>query len=233
LVAEHGGPCGERTLGEDCVALGQLLTDHASLSRAQLTALLYADVEGAMSEADRELERLSAPASLLHALLPLRPAVELLRCAALLEAPVLTSLPPLAFDEVALTAALERVHGASPKLDSHVFVPVRALRLRGRLFEKEIWHGVPSTALELDATHVAWQAAHEATVAEVAEAARAAALQERGIEHVALVLLAERATAAGLEREHRAWVQHFAMLPSLLRESLNVAQLQTLASLTE
>jgi hypothetical protein len=59
--------------------------------------------------------------------------------------------------------------------------------------------------------HAAWQAAHEATVAEIVEAwpeDRGAVDHDR-VERAALALLAGRARDAGLGAAHRAWLAHF------------------------
>ena len=67
--------------------------------------------------------------------------------------------------------------------------------------------GVPSAELGPSAEHVAWQAAHEATVGEVSRAAPGLSHDER--EQVAVVLLAERAKEAGEQEAHARWLAHF------------------------
>lgn len=215
FVAENAPRSEGRTLDEDAELLARALPDHAALSRAQLVALLFDDVEQATASASTDLSDLP----LGDALAPIAGAAELLRCAALLEEPTLAGLPPVVRDEDTLGRALGEVVAASPTLPRYTLLPLRALRLRGRLIGEEIWVGVPSSALALTAEHVAWQAAHEATVGEVAEHARQA--EERAVEHAAVVLLAERAHARGLGEHHRRWLAHFGEVPEARRDALS------------
>lgn len=221
FIAEHAVPVAHRTLDEDVVLLARALPDHASLARAQLVALLFDDVERAAERATSDLHELPIGEQLVDALRPITHAVELLRCAALLEQPTLEQLPPVTSDEAALRRALGRVVPASPTLVGYTLVPLRSLRLRGRLIGDEIWVGAPSDDLALTAEHVAWQAAHEATVGEIAT--RAAAAEERSIEHAAVVLLAERANERGLTEAHQHWLAHFGEVPPPRREALSPA----------
>ncbi len=205
------GPAEERTLAEDALALSKLATSHQELARVGLVAWLFDTVERARSVATRELETLE-PSDVDHPeILPaLRRApaqVELLRCAAELERPFFDKLPGVAFDEAELARALRRVTAAAPELARADVRVVRSLRLRGRVRGVEIWVGAPEPALGLAHPHVAWQAAHEASVAEVAR--QAPELEEREVEHVAVVLLAERAARAEMAAEHGRWLSHF------------------------
>lgn len=206
------GPPEERPLAEDVSVLGVALGDHEALAAVQLVAWLYDDFEMARSAATRELSELSddevTRADVLAALKRVGPPAELLRCAALLEDGLLEhALPPL--DEGALAGALERVAVAAPTLSRHRIVPLRSLRLRGRARGADIFVGWPCEALSLEVDHVAWQAAHEATVAEVgARALGAPPIGERGVETVAVVALASRARERGLTDEHERWLSH-------------------------
>ncbi len=215
FVEHHAGPAHARPLGEDAAVLAALLADHEALARAQLTALLFESVEEAARAATTDLADLEASPGLVAALSPVTQAAELLRCAAWLEQPVLTLLPPVPVPDATLVRALTDVLPACPRLARYPLVPVRSLRLRGRLMADAIWVGTPCRALALEPDHVAWQAAHEATVGEVAERARShRGVTERDVEHVAVVLLAERARESGLDRAHARWLAHFAAIPT-------------------
>lgn len=219
------GPPEERPLGEDVAVLGVALGDHEALTSVQLVAWLYDDHDAARAAATRELSELSddevTRADVLAALKEVGPPAELLRCAALLEDGLLDkALPPL--DEAALTGALERVARAAPTVADHRVIPLRSLRLRGRVRGTDIFVGWPCEALSLSIDHVAWQAAHEATVAEVgARALGAPTLGERGVETVAVVTLATRAREAGLADDHARWLDHLLGPPSTAVASLS------------
>jgi hypothetical protein len=72
-----------------------------------------------------------------------------------------------------------------------------------------------------DPEHVSWQAAHEATVAEVS---KRGGLGERDVEYAAVVLLAERARRSQLSKEHGDWLSHFGEnAPSTVRTALPAA----------
>ncbi len=211
-VEGYLGPAARRPLGEDGVVLGQVLGTHELLARAQLLAWLFDEVEEAVSCSDRDLAELEpsqlAHPQLLGTLVAVGPAVEVLRCAALLEHHAQAELPSLDFDGAALVAALAPVARVAPRLAACGLRTLRSLRLRGRLMGEEIWVGVPAPELALTVDHVAWQAGHEATVKEVSEVALAR-WPERQIERVAVVLLAERAAEAGLRDDHARWLSHF------------------------
>ena len=216
FVESHVGPAATRTLAEDAAALTAALPNHETLARGQLVARLFDSIESAMSHAATDLEDLGGAATTLR--LVARGA-ELLRCAALLEADTFATLPAATRDLVELNAALEVTQRVSPTLADHKLMLLRPLRLRGRLFHDEIWLGAPDAVLGPSAEHVAWQAAHEASVGEVACAAHRTA--ERGIEHIALVLMTERAADAGLADAHAHWLAHFGELPTPQRDALN------------
>ncbi len=222
FVASHAGPVSVRALDEDAAVLGHVFENHVALSRAQLVTRLFDSTATALARATTDLDDLTAPASLRLALRPIATGVELLRCAALLEAPVVDALPSITLDETQLRTALASVLASSPTLHHFTIVPIVALRLRGRLMGQEIWTGLPCNELALSPTHVAWQAAHEATVAEVSAASRGAeaSLEERGIEHIALVLMTERAAESKASGPHGTWQAHFAHIPEPHRNAL-------------
>ncbi len=211
---ERLGPAGERPLGEDAAVLSRTLASHQALAQAQIVAWLFDEVADAVALADVDIGALPPAAVCRPWLLPMAmaagPAAELLRCAALLEQEALEALGPVRYPREALAAALEEVAPAAPRLARMDLLALRALRLRGRVLGDEIWVGAPCEALGLGAEHAAWQAAHEATVAEIAAEGGAS---ERGVERIALCLLAARARAASLEQPHAAWLRHLAEAP--------------------
>jgi hypothetical protein len=207
---EHLGPAEERTLGEDARVLSVVAPNHRTLASVQLLAWTFASLERAVAAAPRELGELrdgdvDRP-ELLGMLREHRDATEILRCAAELEREHHARLPPVATSFDAVTEELARVGLAAPWLARCPVRLVRALCLRGRVLQREIWVGVPDPVLGVTVEHVSWQAAHEATVAEVSERGE---LAEREVEHAAVVLLAERARRAGLARGHARWLAHF------------------------
>ncbi|HHH31432.1 MAG TPA: hypothetical protein ENK57_24215, partial [Polyangiaceae bacterium] len=218
------GPAEARPLGEDAAVLGVALGDHEALASVQLLAWLYDDAEAAQATGRRELAELSADevtrADVLAALAEVGPPAELLRCAALLEDGLLShGLPPL--DEAKLGGALEEAARAAPRLREHRVVPLRSLRLRGRVRGRDIFVGWPCEELALQESHVAWQAAHEATVAEVGgRALGVPTLGERGVETVAVVTLAARARIQELADEHERWLHHLLGPPSTAVDAL-------------
>lgn len=175
---------------------------HDALARVQLLAWLWKDVTHAAACSDRTLAELTDPdvdePAVLRALAGSR-AAELLRAAAELEADVVaglprsTSLPPVA--PVAPWVAQFRASG------------VRPLRLRGRVFRDEILVGVPCASLGPTAEHVAWQTAHEATVAILHRLVPNAAFEP--LERAALVMLFEHAQRTGQGEAHARWTAHF------------------------
>lgn len=199
FAAAHLGPASERTLAEDADALGRLVTTHAALAHLQLYAALFDEPE---DDATRALDPTTTRRPALWPLLrEVGPALEILRCAVALERPLLSRLPAVDVDEAALAAAIEEVIPAAPSLGGHELLVLRALRHRGRLFGREIWVGEP--AGDVTVTHVAWQAAHEATVGEIAR--RHPSLSERAVEAEALATLERRARANHLGAHHARW----------------------------
>lgn len=201
---EHLGDAEARTLAEDARVLALLAPDHGELARLQLLAWLGATPPA--TELDALLDREVARPRLLPVLRERREAVEILRCAVELERPFHARLPPPYVDASEVESALARVTAAAPRLAECDVRLVRALRLRGRIFDREIWVGVPDRVLGPSVEHVSWQAAHEATVAEVSNRG---GLGERDVEHAAVVLLAARARRRELSEEHGAWLSHF------------------------
>ncbi|MCL4748830.1 MAG: hypothetical protein KJ015_01655 [Myxococcales bacterium] len=233
FAASHLGPAESRTLAEDADALGQLAPGHEALSRLQLVAWLFADVERARVVAARELadlgpDEVDAP-ELLATLRQLGPAPELLRVAAELERPFFERLPAPEHDWARSAASFEAMLGVAPELGQCTVELVRSLRLRGRVRGSRIWVGVPDPALGPTLEHVSWQAAHEATVREVGRHARAA---ERRVEQMAVVLLAARARRQGRDADHGRWLAHFgANAPETNPSSLDEAEQRLVSEL--
>ncbi|MBX3127231.1 MAG: hypothetical protein KF718_10980 [Polyangiaceae bacterium] len=224
-VAGLAGKAESRCLGQDARLLGQVAR-HQAMAALQLMAWLFDGVEQAEAVACRDIAQLGArevaAPELLGPLAELGPLSEVLRAAALLEREVVDALPPPAprLDELAdRLVALAKV---APELEQSVVCCVRPLWLRGRVRGSEIWVGCPEADRGPTPEHVAWQAAHEATVHEVGRRSRhlGAALTERVGEQVALTLLKTRAAARGLQREHARWLGHFGSLPPLGRDAL-------------
>ncbi|MBI2393848.1 MAG: hypothetical protein HYV09_30025 [Deltaproteobacteria bacterium] len=229
FVERHAGPSTERTLAEDARVIGRAATTHEALAEVQLLAWLFDDAARMAACADRNLDALSAADVDDPGLLPLlvesarRAAIEVLRAAAELEAEVYAALPPARHDPRALSAARARVERASPELRGCVVETVRPLRLRGRVRGARIWVGSPCDDEGPTAEHVAWQAAHEATVAEVHARAREAGVPvaHAPLEHAALVLLAERAARVSEGAAHARWLAHLRGLPAIDRAALD------------
>lgn len=206
-IALQLGPAARRALRDDAALLGHLLSTHDALAAAQVLAWLFrsparAAAASGLDLADLAPDQVDAPA-LLPALARGGPAVEILRAAAELEAPLLAALPPPEVDLGALAGALARAAPAAPHLEACAVGVLRPLGWRGRVWGREIWVG----PAPLD--HAAWQAAHEATVSEVAAEmrGRGEAPAHGPVEREALARMAARARAAGLTEEHRAWLQ--------------------------
>lgn len=209
------GPASGRALGADAALLGELLATHEQLAMVQGLAWLFDGIELARASADRDLAALSAndvsSGALLALLRDAGPAVELLRCAALLEAEAFARLPAPELDRAALASALSVTQTAAPSLARHRVGICRALHQRGRVFGPSLLVGAPVPGSGPEIEHFAWQAAHEATVAEVQRAARAGPhVGERAIEHAALVLLGRRARRVRLGDAHARWIAHLA-----------------------
>lgn len=204
------GPAAERPLGEDAAALGALVSEHRELAELQLLAWLFEDPARAAVAATRGLatlgpEDVDAP-ELLDWAKRAGPAAELLLIAVGLERPLLSLLPRPELDWEPIEAGFSEMQRVAPGLAECSIALVRSLRLRGRVRGDAIWVGAPDPAHGLALEHVLWQAAHEASVREVARHSRA---EERRIEAMAVVLLAERARREGREGEHAVWLAHF------------------------
>jgi hypothetical protein len=210
-VAGAHGPAQSRPLGASAAALAASVRTHAEWARLQHVAWLFADHAQAQAAALIDLAALPqvphARRAPLHALAPVLPAAELLRATALLEAEVHAALPAPVWERAALEAELGRARVLAPRLASAPLLVAPALTHHGRVYGGAIWIGAPAPVLAVSAGHVALQAAHEATVLEVGEAAAedGTQLHERRCEAIAVVLLAVRAAAQGRSAEHAAW----------------------------
>ena len=91
----------------------------------------------------------------------------------------------------------------------------RSLGRRGRLRGREIWIGAPFPGGGPDLDHLAFQAAHEATVGELIALEGAPAGDDRPLEAAALVLLKRRAERVGLGEAHARWLAHFGAMPAV------------------
>lgn len=215
FVETHLGPASERALGGDARVLGEVLRDHAELSRVQTLAGVFRDPEHAARARGRDLTRLVAgdvaDESFLEAAKNGGAAMEVLRAAAELEAPYHSRLPPARTDLEAFDRALQARAVCAPLLTEFRVSCLRSLRVRGRVVPGHIWVGAPAADPPLTALHAAWQACHEATVAEVGAAAagRNLAIDERTVEHAALVLMTARAADNGLTADHDTWCATF------------------------
>jgi hypothetical protein len=141
-----------------------------------------------------------------------------LRCAVALERPHYEQLPTALGDEVELRDELSALISVAPRLSNTRVDCVRALCRRGRVWKAWIWVGLPGSEVGPSVEHAAWQAAHEATVSEVQDAAAREQnpCTERETELVALVLLAERARRTHKTHAHLRWLNTLA-LPEGLR----------------
>lgn len=212
------GPASARELGEGIDALARMLTSHEASVRVQRLAWLFEGIERAsrvfdhaLSEIpERDIDRPSLVAGLRG-----DPLVEALFCTVALEAAWHARLPPV---EVApgLESALSARRNVAPELARFDVGLVRSLVRRGRVFDGEIWVGAPGDAAPwANRELVAWQAAHEATVAELAPAR----LPFEEHEHAAVVLLSERAAREGEGESHARWLRTLDA-PSPRREAL-------------
>jgi hypothetical protein len=204
-----------------------VISGHQELAELGLLAWLFDTLEQAERAALTNLDELGPeavadPAVFLH-LLQHRPAAEVLRCAALLERGPFTMLPRPASDQRQTLAALTEVAGVAPELERcsvHLLLP---LWRRGRIRDTQIWVGLPGVKGGPDNHHLAWQAAHEATVREVSVLALQVIerSEARAVEQAAVVLLAERAQNRALSEPHARWLAHFGgNAPPLGRSSL-------------
>ena len=227
FVEARLGPAHLRALGEDAALLGRLLTTHDMLASAQLLAWTFASEEQAERARGRDLVTLAesdvADSVALAGALGTGPAAEVLRAAAELEGPYVEVLPERHWNAAALRDTLRGLLPCAPWLGRLRISGVRALGLRGRVYRGEIWVGMPGDSFGPTLAHAAFQACHEATVAEVsAHAARTGTpLADRTLEQAAIVLFAARAARAKKEHEHAAWFAHFGKnAPSVALESL-------------
>lgn len=196
-VAGHLGPVTERPLGEDIALLGPRLQDDPGFASLQALAWVFhsggsaeAAVDGALGEVrvdDEPARRLALDAG---------DAAELLRAAAELEMPL---LPSVALDRGPFEARLERVIAAAPALEGCSVAITPALPRRGRVLGRRIFVGLPGIA-GAEMEHLAWQAAHEATVTSLPSH-----LAYADVERLALGLLRTRARRVGLGDEHARW----------------------------
>lgn len=203
------GRATDRELGDDVRVLASALATHDALAAANLLAWLWKDGAAVRAATDRELASLGAadvadPAALM-ALCALGPAAELLRAAAELELPRLATLEPLAIDGGAWARARQDVTRAAPELARCRIALARPLVRRGRVHDACIFIGAPGVAgAELD--HLAWQAAHEATIGELLRAGGSSARSFADLERAALGLLRARARRAGRVEGHGRWL---------------------------
>lgn len=202
------GPATDRHLADDARLLSELAPSHPELARLQLLAWLFVDLERPQALASRALQSLEPsevddPSVSASA----HPAAELLWCACLLELPAFVMLPPPEVDQRRVAEALNRARRWAPGIAECRIDLVRSLCRRGRVRGAEIWVGVPDPELGVSLDHVLWQASHEATVRELGR--RAPQAGERDVEHAAVVLLHERALAAGAGADHARWLAHF------------------------
>lgn len=213
FAERHLGPAGERSLGADATVLRAVATDHVRYARVQGLAWLFRDPEQAARAARHDLTQLAprdvTDPALLARLCQAGPEVEVLRCAAELERDPHARLPRPSLDRSELTEALQQVLPAAPRLAEFRLGIVRALGRRGRVHAGEIWIGAPFDDAGPSLAHLAWQAAHEATVAELFARPESRAVPERTVEAMAIVLLGLRAERAGLASPHAAWLSHF------------------------
>jgi len=198
-----------RPLAEDARAIGALATTHDALVTAQMVAWLFRTKERARAVGERALAELRADDVDAPEVLDAAQgeAAELVWCAALLEDEAHGRLPPIAIDDARVAAAIDAITPIAPELARCEVSVLPALRLRGRVFGPHVWVGAPCAELDVDVDHVAWQAAHEATVREVS---LRSALPFDALERAALDLLAARARDAGRAAEHAAWRARFA-----------------------
>jgi hypothetical protein len=196
-----------RPLGEDLRVIGEAASTHDTLAGLQALAWVFDAADAAKSVEERELGTLGAEdVASFDALTIARavgPVAEVLRAAAELELPLITELEgPSEAVLSAVASAIEHVLPAAPSLERFEIAVTPPLGLRGRMFGTSILVGLPGLGCP-DAEHSAWQAAHEATVREVAILRDFPFLE---LERRALVLLQSRARAAGLGDAHGRWI---------------------------
>lgn len=212
------GPAEERLLAADAARIGALATTFDAMVDVEQLAWLFDSPGRARACVERDLAVLEAsdvdhPRSL-PAVRRAGAVAEILRAAAEIEAPLCAKLPPLALDERALDQALAEATVMAPLLASSTVGVVRALGIRGRVVASDegdtaprIWVGAASTE------HMAFQAAHEATVWEVGCDAAKAGIPwvHEDVEREAIRRLRARAEAQGKGEAHQRWLSCFAV----------------------
>jgi len=199
-------------LDADASALARVATSHEVLARLHSVVSLFDAAPRVSRATGRDLTELDegdvSSAIALRGALEAGPAAEVLRAAAELELPSIEALGPICAAPD-LRARVDEVTSAAPSLRGRELVLARPLGLRGRVLEGRIFVGAPPSG-GATSKHVAWQAAHEATVAEVTSQtmARGAKAAYEDIERTALGLLRSRARAAGLGAGHEEWLAH-------------------------
>ncbi|MBX3192442.1 MAG: hypothetical protein KF819_35955 [Labilithrix sp.] len=200
------GPARERTLADDAALLARTSTTHERLARAQILAWVWRDTSRVRAAIARDLASLTDrdvdDASALSWAQRAGPDAEILRATAELELDFFAARAPVDLDEIA--RAIAAVTLAAPALEGAEVLLARPLPRRGRAFggaRRSIVVGVPGVA-GAEVEHVAWQAAHEATVLESAQ--REATFE--AIERRALGLMRSRARGAGLAGGHARWL---------------------------
>ncbi|MDF3069431.1 MAG: hypothetical protein K0R38_5032 [Polyangiaceae bacterium] len=197
-----------RTLGEDARVLAREFRTHESLASVQPLAKLFHSLErlaevGARSLAELSPTDVDAPWALAH-LRGLGPSAELAFCALLLELPSFLQLPAPPAAPRRLESRLKALANVAPGLARSRVGCIRSLHLHGRVWGDEIWVGHPAAEVAPSLEHAAWQAAHEATVVEVAR--ERPELGERTVEAQAVERLTRRAAVAGESAAHAAWL---------------------------
>ncbi|HEY6079263.1 MAG TPA: hypothetical protein VIW29_10695 [Polyangiaceae bacterium] len=203
------GDPASRTLADDAAQLASAFPTHAALASIQLLARLFEDTDALAAVGSRSLSELApdevASASALFFLQRLGKRAELAFCALTLELPYFLRLPPPPAPPLTLAAELDALTPLAPGLAGSSVGCVRALDRCGRVWGREIWVGHPSAEVAPSVEHVAWQAAHEATVALLA--ASQGELKEREVEALAIEQLTLAAHAAGKRSEHTSWLE--------------------------
>jgi hypothetical protein len=203
-----------RQLGSDIPVLSNCLCSHGRLAAVQLLTRLHPNIEEAAKHAHlglRELVNTSvADCETIESLVGLETEAELLRCAALLEAPHWQSWPMPPTEELAgqVASRLPRLFPVAPVLEQTTIRFLRVLGRRGRAWPDEIWIGAPAPKDEEALVCALWQAAHEAVVLETFERVRleSLGLGEREVEGLSVARLARRAARQGLGAEHQRWL---------------------------
>lgn len=228
-IGERLGSIEARALGEDTAVIARVATTHDVLAGVQALAWVFDSPDQCRRASDRELGELGADdvasADALSIALSTGPIAEVVRAAAELELPLLAGLVGSAAARVDLRAvrrALDVVSAAAPSLRDSAVSLALPLGLRGRAFARSIVAGVPGIACP-DVEHVAWQAAHEATVVDLNERERSRLADvprggraRRGLEaapaaHLdgerrAIARLEARARLCGLGDAHARWL---------------------------